>query len=101
MPSMYSEPCAKFTIRVTPKMSDRPAATRNRVEALASPFRSWMTNEDTLLLGAELPHFRVARQVIRAVGVSPRRHHSLPVLHAGAAHVGAHGRLMVQSAELD
>ena len=34
---MNSEPCAKLTIRVTPKMMDRPAATRNSDDALASP----------------------------------------------------------------
>src|SRR5207253_10964576 len=39
---MKSEPCAKLTIRVTPKISDRPADTRNKDEAAASPFRSWM-----------------------------------------------------------
>src|SRR5215470_16580757 len=44
---MYREPCAKFTIRVTPKISDRPTATRNRVDALASPLRNWMTAEAT------------------------------------------------------
>ncbi len=38
---MYSEPCAKLTIRVTPKMSESPAAIRNSVEADASPFRNW------------------------------------------------------------
>ena len=26
-PTMKNEPCAKFTMRVTPKMIDRPAAT--------------------------------------------------------------------------
>ena len=45
MPSMYSEPCAKFTIRVTPKISDRPTAMRNSVDALASPFRNWMKTD--------------------------------------------------------
>ncbi len=30
---MYSEPWAKFTTRVTPKMIVSPAATRNSVEA--------------------------------------------------------------------
>jgi hypothetical protein len=40
MPSMYSEPCAKLTIRLTPKMSERPAATRKRELAPARPFRN-------------------------------------------------------------
>ena len=30
---MKNEPCAKFTIRVTPKMMERPEDTRNSVEA--------------------------------------------------------------------
>ena len=45
MPSMYSEPWAKFTIRVTPKISDRPTAMRKSVDALASPFRNWMKTD--------------------------------------------------------
>ena len=40
MPSMYSEPCAKLTMRLTPKISDSPAATRNSELAPASPFRN-------------------------------------------------------------
>jgi hypothetical protein len=34
---MYRDPCAKFTMRVTPKMSERPAATKNSPEAMDSP----------------------------------------------------------------
>ena len=34
---MYSDPCEKFTTRVTPKMMDNPDATRNRAEAFAMP----------------------------------------------------------------
>jgi len=33
-------------MRVTPKISDRPAATRNSDEALARPFRNWMRMEE-------------------------------------------------------
>ena len=44
-PSMYSEPCAKLTTRVTPKISVRPAATRNSADAPARPFRSWAKKE--------------------------------------------------------
>src|SRR5690348_15478317 len=32
-------------MRVTPKISDRPADTRNSEEASVSPFRSWMRSE--------------------------------------------------------
>ena len=48
MPSMYSEPWAKLTMRVTPKMSDRPTATRNSDEAPASPLRNWMAMLDKM-----------------------------------------------------
>ncbi len=44
-PSMYSEPCAKFTTRVTPKISVSPAATRNSAEAPARPLRSCAKND--------------------------------------------------------
>src|SRR5580704_14376525 len=39
---MYREPWAKFTTRVTPKMMERPEATRKSEEALASPLSAWM-----------------------------------------------------------
>src|SRR4030095_8539176 len=50
---MWSEPCAKLTIRVTPKISDRPADTRNSDAAAASPFRSWMMMEAKVTSGHE------------------------------------------------
>ena len=37
---MYSEPCATLMMRVTPKMSESPAATKNKPEAEASPSRA-------------------------------------------------------------
>src|SRR5215831_18149662 len=96
---MYSAPWAKFTMRVTPKMSDNPAATRNSVEALASPLRNWMTNEDMLLRRSELPHLCILRQEPGAVRVAPRGHHALAVFHGGPADVRAHRRLVVERAE--
>jgi hypothetical protein len=41
-----------LTMRVTPKMSDRPAARKNREDAFARPFRAWSrkTSADSLLL---------------------------------------------------
>src|SRR6267142_5433472 len=113
---MVSAPCAKFTMRVTPKISDRPAATRNSVEALASPLRSWATIEDMpkisrrassrpsrarLFRGAKLSDFRVGRQEPRSVRIRPRGHDALAVLPGGAADVSPHGRLMVELAEDD
>ena len=44
-PSMYSEPCAKLTMRVTPKISVRPAATRNSAEADDRPFSNCSRND--------------------------------------------------------
>lgn len=38
---MNNEPCAKFTTRVTPKMTVNPDATRNNDEALAKPLSAW------------------------------------------------------------
>src|SRR5450830_365525 len=43
MPSMKKEPCAKLTMRVTPKISDKPAATRNNEDAPAKPLSSCTT----------------------------------------------------------
>src|SRR5262245_17561300 len=98
---MYSAPWAKFTMRVTPKISDSPAATRNSVEALASPFRNWMTTEDMLLRGTEFLHLGIDGQIVGPVRVLPRGHHPLAVFHAGAADVGAHGRLVIERAKHD
>src|SRR5882672_3033941 len=51
---MYIEPCAKLTMRVTPKISDRPTATRNSDEAPARPFSSWTARPAITAL--VLPH---------------------------------------------
>ncbi|MDQ0588631.1 hypothetical protein QFZ47_002740 [Variovorax paradoxus] len=40
MPTMKKEPCAKLTMRVTPKINERPAPTRNSDEADDSPVRN-------------------------------------------------------------
>src|SRR5690348_17373285 len=87
---MYSEPCAKLTTRVTPKISDSPEAIRNSVEALASPFRNCATKLATVLFGgAQLSHFGVARLHLRAVDVPEGGHDALAVLHGEASDVGA------------
>src|SRR5437588_516974 len=94
---MYSEPCAKLTTRVTPKISDSPEATRNSVDALASPFRNCATKLATVSIGrSQLPDFGVARLVLRAVRVPERAHDPLAVVHPEAADEGAHGRLVVE-----
>ena len=43
-----SEPCAKLTMRVTPKISVSPRATRNSSDALASPLSVWIRNEEII-----------------------------------------------------
>src|SRR3712207_135662 len=43
---MYSEPCAKFTMRVTPKTRLSPLAMMNSEDALASPVRNWTTRKE-------------------------------------------------------
>src|SRR6266487_5478921 len=68
---MYSEPCAKLTMRVTPKMSDSPAATRNSDDAPARPLRSWMRRVERVT-------YTRARRKARAVRgelVEPRTAH--------------------------
>ncbi len=50
-PSMYSEPCAKLTTRVTPKISVSPAATRNSADEPARPFSSCAKKEASDTLG--------------------------------------------------
>src|SRR5581483_2443835 len=99
---MYSEPCAKLTTRVTPKISDSPEAIRNSVDALASPFRNCATKLATVLFGGtQLSHFGVARLHLRAVDVPEGGHDALAVLHGEASDVGAHRRLVVDRAIRD
>src|SRR5471030_1798926 len=88
-------------MRVTPKISDRPADTRNNDEAPASPFRSWMRREERVtpsVGGPHLLHLFVARQGILAVDEAPALHVALAVLDADLADKGAQGRLMVERA---
>src|SRR5215471_5332820 len=102
---MYSEPCAKLTMRVTPKMSDNPAATRNSEDALARPLTNWMRRAErvraSLLGGAVRPHPVVGRQIVGAARVLPVDHHALAVLHGDPPDVRAHRRLVIERAEGD
>src|SRR5258706_875775 len=87
-------------MRVTPKMSDRPAARRNSELALASPFKNCRRTAAPLTPGCSiLPQcadFLVGRLVARAVGVAPVDHHALVVLLRELSDVGAHRRLVVE-----
>src|SRR5690625_587184 len=101
MPSMYSEPCAKLTMRVTPKINDSPAATKNNEDASASPLRNWTRkpvrdmgatpcgNQRTCPISADPPtrdaiaapaHHRAERRHHRHNGRPPSRldHHGSP-----------------------
>src|SRR5215467_7961180 len=102
---MYSEPCAKLTMRVTPKMSDNPAATRNSEDALARPLTNWMRRAERVrapLLGRPVrPHPVVGRQIVRAARVLPVDHDALAVLHGDPPDVRAHRRLVIERAEGD
>src|SRR5476649_1461496 len=86
-------------MRVTPKIIDKPADTRNSDEAPASPFRSWMRREERVTPSVGGPHLLdlfVARQRVLAVDEAPALHVALAVLQADLADIGAHGRLMIE-----
>src|SRR5262249_10468611 len=56
-----SDPCAMLMMRVTPKIRERPAATKNSPEAAASPSSAWNRRPLNVIAGAvhaqgELPH---------------------------------------------
>src|SRR5262249_52681952 len=101
---MKKEPCAKFTMRVTPKMIDSPEATRNSVEALARPFRNWRRSSSIDRGGRQRPSpsspidaaggsalrpqlrgLRRRRQQIVAGDIFPVHHDAFAVLDVGAA----------------
>src|SRR5690606_32672620 len=106
-------------MRVTPKISERPAATRNSEDASASPFRSWTIKPDkSIFLHAlwskkraalrralawsigrtHFFDFLVGRLDVGAVDIADVDHDALAVLLGQLAHVGAHGRLMIDGA---
>src|SRR5688500_7201438 len=78
MPSMYSEPWARLTMRLTPKMSDSPAATRNSELAPASPFRNCSRTAASLNPAVSLlpqrADFLLGGLDLRAVNVAPVDH---------------------------
>src|SRR5918911_4096301 len=100
---MYSEPCAMLTMRVTPKMSDRPADRKKSDEAFARPFKAWRarTSSGSLLPRAQLPHFVVGRQHRCAIDVLDVDHRALALLDRGPAHPRAHGALVIAPAISD
>src|SRR5690349_1815167 len=89
-----------LTMRVTPKMSDRPAARKKREAAFARPFKAWSANTSrgSLFPRAQLPHDVVGRLHGGAVDVLEVDHRAFAVLYGGLADPRAHRALMVDRA---
>src|SRR5918911_1214060 len=98
---MYSEPCAMLTMRVTPKMSDRPAARKKSDAAFARPFKAWSANTSSgsLFPRAQLPHDVVGRLDGSTVDVLEVDHRALAVLHGRLPDPRAHRALVIDAAE--
>src|SRR5512137_908957 len=109
---MYSEPCAKLTTRVTPKISVNPALSRNSVEPYDRPATNWPKIRSTWNRAAGQPPASLLRfgraapgglglrgQEVRPIGVAPVDHRSAAVAYAELADEGAHRRLVVDAAE--
>src|SRR5437763_8083913 len=96
---MNSEPCAILTMRVTPKMSDRPAERKKSDEALARPFKAWSarTSSGSLLPRAQLPHFGIGRLHRGAIDVLDVGHRPLALVEGDLADPSAHGALVVDA----
>src|SRR5581483_8414892 len=92
-----------LTMRLTPKMSDRPADRKKSDEAFARPFRAWSarTSSGSLLPRAQLPYFRIRGQHGRAVDVLDLDHRALALLDRRLADPRAHGALVIARAVSD
>src|SRR2546423_4461193 len=92
-----------LTMRVTPKMSDRPAERKKSDEALARPFKAWSarTSSGSLLPRAQLPHLGIGRLHRGAVDVLDVDHRAAALLERDLANPRAHGALVVDRAVRD
>src|SRR5437868_8387526 len=93
-----------LTMRVTPKISDRPAERKKSEDAFARPFKAWTnrTSSGSLLLRRpHLPHFGVGRLYRRAVDVAELLHGADALLDRGLADPGTHRALVVDGAVHD
>src|SRR5262245_58635082 len=92
-------------MRLTPKMSDSPAARRKSELAPASPLRNCRRTAAPLtpdeLLLSQRADFLVGGLEAGAVGVAPVHHHALVALLRELSDVGAHRRLVVDRAPRD
>src|SRR3954468_601328 len=97
-------------MRVTPKISDRPAPTRNSDDAPASPLSNWTTKPETSIGGpwcacagrsgrrAQLLHHLVGRLDLPAVDVAVVDHGAGAVAVGRLADERAHGGLVIERA---
>src|SRR4029079_4223255 len=116
---MYRDPCAMLMMRETPKISDRPTATKNRPEAVESPLSASnrnalkviksnpspqggerltkdATNENLVRFdGPELLHLGVARKHGCAVDIFEVGHGALAGFENDLADIGTHRCLMI------
>src|ERR1700704_3013236 len=70
---MNSAPCVRFAIRISPKMSEKPAASRNSSPPSARLFSVWMTQNCSLGLQVfrrrEVARVhRILQELLRLVG---------------------------------
>src|SRR3954462_11730216 len=89
-----------LTMRLTPKISDRPADRKKSDEALARPFKAWSarTSRGRLLPRAQLPHLGIGGLHRGAIDVLDLGHRPLAFLDGDLAHPGAHGALVIDRA---
>src|SRR5437868_1207202 len=89
-----------LTMRVTPKMSDRPADRKKSDEAFARPFRAWSarTSSGSLLPRAQLPHLGIGGLHGGTIDVFDLGHRALTLLDGDLADPRAHRALVVDGA---
>src|SRR4029078_8980273 len=119
---MYRDPCAMLMMRETPKISDRPTATKNRPEAVESTLSALtrnalkvikshlspqggerltkdITNENLVRFdGPKLFHLVVAWQNRCAVDIFEVGHGTLAAFKDDLADIGPHRGLMIAGA---
>src|SRR4051794_14854467 len=68
---MYRDPCAILMMRVTPKISDSPTATKNSPDALDSPLTAWKRREERVIALHPSPESGRRLRTKRADGWGP------------------------------
>src|SRR5690625_2477397 len=91
-------------MRMTPKISDKPAATRNKALALARPLSSWMRNPARVMARTasigrtQLAHDLVWRLQFATVEIVNIHHHAAFIFYRRATDIHAHGGLVIEFA---